>query len=216
MTCQAVDDRYSSPNSDHITGVVIQERRIPKADLASQWPVMLVVFILTLVAIGGYIALMPVRYASEAVVAFQPEEGRSDGRELVSLLIQTYPEFVVSDGSLRNAASAAGVPEAMVRDNTSAEIPPLTLTMTIRTVLPQPTQAQAATQSLVDQVVSQGNVDPYLTATAISNASLPQNPAGPPRALMYAVATLLAAGLALLVGLIAARARADRSSFGEL
>jgi uncharacterized protein involved in exopolysaccharide biosynthesis len=104
----------------------------------------------------------------------------------------------------------------MVRDNTSAEIPPLTLTMTIRTVLPQPTQAQAATQSLVDQVVSQGNVDPYLMATAISNASLPQNPAGPPRALMYAVATLLAAGLALLVGLIAARARADRSSFGEL
>lgn len=184
--------------------------------MAAQWPAMVVVFVLTFVALAGYVALMPVRYASEAVVAFQPEEGRSDGRDLVSLLIQTYPEFVVSDAALRNAASAAGVPLATLRSTTSAEIPPLTLTMSIRTVMSQPVQAQAATQSLVDQVVAQGASDPYLTATAISNADLSEAPTGPPKTVLYLVAAALAAGLALIVGLIAARMRTDRANFGEL
>ena len=56
-----------------------------------------------------YIGSMPVTYASNSVVAFQPEPKRPDGRDLISLLVQTYPEFVASQKSVDTAARAAGV-----------------------------------------------------------------------------------------------------------
>jgi uncharacterized protein involved in exopolysaccharide biosynthesis len=59
----------------------------------------------------------------------------------------------------------------------------------------------------VDQVVAQGKQDPYLAATAVSNADLPESPSGVSKKLLYLVSLVLAAGLAVLVGILMARWR---------
>ena len=80
--------------------------------------------------------------------------------------------------------------------------------MTIRTELGDARAAQVANQSLVDQVIVQGDKDPYLVATAISNANFDDAPAGVSRKLLYLVSLILAAGTALIAGLVAIRVRA--------
>ncbi|HNE88343.1 MAG TPA: hypothetical protein PKH30_02540 [Actinomycetota bacterium] len=172
-----------------------------------QWPAILATFVLVGGALVWYVASIPVRYASTSVVAFQPEPDRADGRDLVSLLVQTYPEFVASQTVVDAAANAAGVSPGELRGGLDAEIPPLTLTMQITTELPDALQAQVANQALVDQVVAQGKKDPYLAATAVSNADLPESPAGVSKKLLYLLSLVLAAGVALVVGIFAARLR---------
>ena len=184
------------------------ESAVTPRRLLAQWPVMLVVFVLVFGGLAYYIASTPVRYASNSVVAFQPQPGRADGRDLISLLIQTYPELVSSGKSVDLAAAAAGVSPSELRAGLDAQIPPLTLTMTIRTELGDARAAQVANQSLVDQVIVQGDKDPYLVATAISNANFDDAPAGVSRKLLYLVSLILAAGTALIAGLVAIRVRA--------
>jgi hypothetical protein len=101
-----------------------------------RWPVMLATFVLIFGALAWYVASMPVRYASTSVVAFQPEPDRADGRDLVSLLVQTYPEFAASQTVVDAAASKAGVSPGELREGLNAGIPPLTLIMQITTQLP--------------------------------------------------------------------------------
>jgi uncharacterized protein involved in exopolysaccharide biosynthesis len=184
-----------------------QDRRITTREVMKQWPAMLVTFVLVFGGLVWYVASMPVQYASTSVVAFQPEPDRADGQDLVSLLVQTYPQFVASQTVVDSAANAAGVSPAELRSGLDAEIPPLTLTMEITTQLPDAQQAQAANQALVDQVVAQGKQDPYLAATAVSNADLPESPSGVSKKLLYLVSLVLAAGLAVLVGILMARWR---------
>ena len=184
-----------------------RERRITAKDVIKQWPAILATFVVVAGALIWYVASMPVQYASTSVVAFQPEPDRADGQDLVSLLVQTYPQFVASQTVVDAAANAAGVSPAALRSGLNAEIPPLTLTMQITTQLSDAQQAQVANQSLVDQVVAQGKRDPYLVATAVSNADLPEDPSGVSRKLLYLVSLVLAAGLALVVGLLLARWR---------
>lgn len=172
-----------------------------------EWPVMLGVFLLLFGSMFVYIGSMPVTYASNSVVAFQPEPKRPDGRDLISLLVQTYPEFVASQKSVDTAARTAGVTADELRGGLNVEIPPLTLNMTIRTELSDPEQAQIANQSLVDQVLLRAETDPYLVAEAISDADLSSAPAGTPKTLLYAVAFLLSVGLALVAAVLSARVR---------
>ncbi len=179
-------------------------------DVLRQWPVMLVTFLVVGGALFWYVSSMPVRYSSNSVVAFQPQPGRADGRDLISLLIQTYPEFVASGSSVELAAAAAGVSPTDLRSGLNAEIPPLTLNMTISTELADPVAAQVANQSLVDQVVAKAKVDPYLVATAVSDADLSDAPSGISSKLLYAVSFVLAAGFALVAGIVAARLRGGR------
>lgn len=180
---------------------------VQASDLARQWPVMLVVFLVIGGGLFWYVSSMPVRYASNSVLAFQPQPGRDDGRDLISLLIQSYPEFVVSGQAVDLAASAAGVTASDLRDGLNAEIPPLTLNMTISTELADPEAARVANQSLVDQVVAKAKVDPYLVATAISDADLSDAPSGVSSKILYAVSLIMAAGFALVAGILAARVR---------
>ncbi|MEI2621473.1 MAG: hypothetical protein V9G09_12120 [Candidatus Nanopelagicales bacterium] len=172
-----------------------------------EWPVMLVVLVVLFGGMFVYIGSIPVTYASNSVVAFQPEPKRPDGRDLISLLVQTYPEFVASQQSVDTAAQAAGVRADEVRAGLNVEIPPLTLNMTIQTELSDPEQAQIANQSLVDQVLARAETDPYLVAEAISNADLNSAPAGVSKTLLYVVAFLLSAGLALVAAILVARLR---------
>ncbi len=168
---------------------------------------MLVVLVVLFGGMFVYIGSIPVTYASNSVVAFQPEPKRPDGRDLISLLVQTYPEFVASQQSVDTAAQAAGVRADEVRAGLNVEIPPLTLNMTIQTELSDPEQAQIANQSLVDQVLARAETDPYLVAEAISNADLNSAPAGVSKTLLYVVAFLLSAGLALVAAILVARLR---------
>jgi len=184
-----------------------QNHHVDARDVLRQWPAMLVAFLVIGGALFWYVSSMPVRYASNSVVAFQPQPGRADGRDLISLLIQTYPEFVVSGSSVDVAAAAAGVTASDLRSGLNVEIPPLTLNMTIQTELADPAAAQVANQSLVDQVVAKAKVDPYLVATAVSDADLSDAPAGVSSKLLYAVSFVLAAGFALVVGIVVARLR---------
>lgn len=172
---------------------------------------MLAVFLLIGAGLMFYVRSMPVRYTSSSVVAFQPQPGRSDGRDLISLLVQTYPEFVVSGQTVEKAALAAGVSASDLQSGLNAEIPPLTLNMLITTELSDPRQAQIANQALVDQVIAQGKADPYLVATAISDASLDEAPSGVSKKLLWVVSLLMAAGAALVSGILAARWRVGRS-----
>jgi hypothetical protein len=82
--------------------------------------------------------------------------------------------------------------------------------MTIRTELADARAAQIANQSLVDQVIVQGEKDPFLVATAISNADYSDTPAGVSRSLLLVVSLVLAAGTALIAGVIAVRVRSGR------
>lgn len=175
-----------------------------------QWPLMLGVFALVFGGLFVNIRSLPVVYASNSVVAFQPEPKRPDGRDLISLLVQTYPEFVASQQSVDTAAQAAGVSPEEVRSGLSVEIPPLTLNMTIQTELGSPEQAQIANQTLVDQVLARAETDPYLVAEAISNADFDSSPAGLSSILLHAVAAVLAAGLALVAGILSSRLRRIR------
>lgn len=168
---------------------------------------MLAVFVLVFGGLYFYVSSMPIRYTSNAVVAFEPQPGRADGRDLISLLIQTYPQFVASQSAVDEAARQSGSTPAQVREGLEAEIPPLTLTMTISTSMADPAVAQKATQSLVDQVLVKGKEDAFLVATAISNADISDTPSGVSRKLLLAVSFILALGTALLAGLLAARIR---------
>ena len=176
---------------------------------------MLSVFLVVFGALAYYVSSSPVRYASDSVVAFQPQPGRADGRDLISLLIQTYPELVSSQKSVDVAAAAAGVTPADLRAGLDAQIPPLTLTMTIRTELADARAAQIANQSLVDQAIAQGEEDPFLVATAISNADFNDAPTGVSRKLLYAVSLVLAAGTALVAGVVAVRLRSGWGRAGD-
>lgn len=169
------------------------------------WPVMLGAFVLVLGGLLLYISRMPVTYASNSVVAFEPQPGRADGRDLISLLVQTYPQMVASEQFVSTAAAAAGVTPGEVKSGLDVQIPPLTLTMTIQTEMPDPRVAQTVNQSLLDQTIAQGKQDQFLVATAISNADLPESPSGVSAKLLYAVAALLSAGVAMLAGISAAR-----------
>ncbi|MEI2786422.1 MAG: hypothetical protein V9E82_12100 [Candidatus Nanopelagicales bacterium] len=183
--------------------------RVHAGDVLRQWPFMLVTFLVVGGALFWYVSSMPVRYASNSVVAFQPQPGRVDGRDLISLLIQTYPEFVASGSAVNLAAAAAGVAPTDLASGLDAEIPPLTLNMTIQTELADPVAAQIANQSLVDQVVAKAKVDPYLVATAVSDADLSDTPSGVSAKLLYVVSLVLASGFALIVGIVVARFRSN-------
>ncbi len=175
---------------------------------------MLAVFLVIGAGLIWYVRSMPVLYTSNSVVAFQPQPGRSDGRDLISLLIETYPEFVVSGQTVEEAAQAAGVSVTDLRAGLNAEIPPLTLNMLITTELSDPRQAQVANQALVDQVIAQGKKDPYLVATPISDASLDESPSGVSKKLLWVVSLVMAFGAALVVGILSARWRKARSGEG--
>jgi hypothetical protein len=193
-------------------GQASERQQITGGDLARQWPVMLAVFLLIGAGLMLYVRSMPVRYTSSSVVAFQPQPGRADGRDLISLLIQTYPEFVVSGQTVEKAALAAGVSASDLQAGLNAEIPPLTLNMLITTELSDPRQAQIANQALVDQVIAQGKADPYLVATPISDASIDESPSGVSKKLLWVVSLMMAVGAALVAGILAARWRVDRSA----
>lgn len=188
--------------------------RITSAMLLRQWLGMLIAFVIILGGLSWYVLSIPARYASDSVVAFQPQPGRSDGRDLISLLIQTYPELVASERSVESAARAAGVSPAELRSGLDVQIPPLTLNMTIETQLSDPRKAQLANQSLVDTVIEQGQKDPYVVATAVSNADLNDAPSGTSRSLLLLVSVVLAAGAALLVGILLARVRGSAGTHG--
>ncbi len=187
-----------------------ESEKVSVRNVTREWPVMLATFLIVLVGLSYYVSSMPVRYASGSVVAFQPKPGRADGRDLVSLLVQTYPQFVASQQAVDAAAAAAGVPSGDVRSGLDVQIPPLTLTMTIQTELADPQAAQIANQALLDQVIEQAKTDPFLVATAISEADRNDTPSGVPRRLLYALAAVLAAGTAVLAGIVASRLRGSR------
>lgn len=189
-----------------------EQRLITARDVARQWPVMLAVFLVVGLSLFGYVRSIPVSYTSSSVVAFQPQPGRADGRDLISLLIQTYPEFVVSGQTVEKAALAAGVSAAELQPGLNAEIPPLTLNMLITTELSDPRQAQIANQSLVDQVIAQGKADPFLVASAVSDASLDESPSGVSKKILWVVSMMMALGAALVAGILVARWRVNRSS----
>lgn len=171
---------------------------------------MLGVFLVVFGALFMYVRSIPVTYQSTSVVAFQPQPNSATGRDLISLLIQTYPEYVASGDTVKKAATAAGVPASEVSAGLNAEIPPLTLNMIITTELSDPGRARIANQSLVDQVIQQGKRDPYLVATPVSNASLDSSPAGVSKSLLLMVSFVLSGGLAVVAGIVLARWRLRR------
>jgi hypothetical protein len=172
---------------------------------------MLSVFVVLTAMSVWYVTSLPTLYASSSVIAFEPEAGRSDGRDLISLLVQTYPRLVASPSAVEGAAQASGVSASEVRSGLNAEIPPLTLTMNITTELSDPAAAQVANQFLVDEVVAAGNKDPYLKATAIANADFSDSPAGLSKTILLGVAIVLSGLLAFLAAVIAARLRISPS-----
>ncbi len=175
-----------------------------------EWKLVTVVFAVTSIITVAYLLAQPPAYESEAVVSFRPRPDQVSGRDLTSLLVETYPELVASPEATSGAATAAGVTASEVSDGLSTQIAARTLNLQIAVSLGSPQRAQTATQHLVDLAVAAGQEDPFLEPVPLAEASLPDAPAGLPRSLLSALAIVISAGIAVLVGVLAAQLRIKR------
>jgi hypothetical protein len=170
-----------------------------------QWPIMVVLFV-GAAALGlAYTNTRPVHYQSQAVVSFRPRPDEVNGRDLTSLLVQTYPELVASPESVDGAARAADVTVDQVQAGLSTQIAPQTLNLLIAVALSNPQSAQQATQYLTGVAVTAGSKDPFLEPVPVARADLSDSPVGIPRVVLDALVLLLSGALAVLAGMLLAQ-----------
>lgn len=167
-----------------------------------QWKVLLGVFFVLAVLGGYYVYQTPVKYSAGAVIAFEPRAGENNGRDLVALLAQRYPEIVASTDSVAAAAQAAGVSTGELQSGLTAAIQPNTLNMAVSVKLATPEEAEKAVTSLYNGALQANTADPNLKAIPISVPNASASPTGLSKKILYGAVILLSALVALMAALV--------------
>lgn len=201
MASEAPDRRR-----DDDSGLVAAARAVRR-----QWIALVASFVV--LAVGGiaYVALLPVQYQATAVISFVPSAGDSNGRDLVALLAQRYPEIVASTDSIKQASAASGLSESEVQAGLSSAIQPGSLNMLLTVKAPSPEQAQAAADSLYKTTLKANEGDTNIKAVAVSAPSASSTPAGVPKKILYVAVLALSAMVSVVVALIVDQFRSDTS-----
>ncbi|MDQ1248808.1 MAG: hypothetical protein QG597_3182 [Actinomycetota bacterium] len=136
--------------------------------VARHWRAAAAVF-LVVVALGTWVAFtLPTAYVAGTVISFLPRDDSVSGKNLASLLVERYPQVVVSKGSVDAAAAAAGVEPSEVTAGLKAVVQSETLNLLVSVQLPTKQQAEAAAESLHATVITDNETDPNLRAVTVS------------------------------------------------
>lgn len=160
------------------------------------WRVLLLVAIPLMLGIAAYAQALPDEYTSEAVVSFAPQTGEAVGADVVRIVLPKYQVYAESNGPIRRAARALGVPESEIENTLDVAIPTETSNVEITVVGQDPDVTRRAANAIAKDVVAFAQDDDLLDAEVVASAPRTTSPSGPAR-LMIQVAGALAA---ILVG----------------
>lgn len=168
-----------------------------------------VVAIPALVAIIGivlsqmWIAGLANEYTSSAALAFAPKpssSGAVPGSESLAVQAAKYIVFLDAEPTIQTASNASGIPSSeLEQGGLGATIIPGTATLMISVTASSPDQAAMAANSFADQVVDRAKGDSILTVDPIVRATAPDNPSGPPRAVLGAAGLFLSLVTAVVI-----------------
>ena len=176
-----------------------QGREVVTALRRFWWVALLVALPLLL---GGvwYAQSLPDEYEVEAVVAFAPRQRPETSADLVQLLLPKYAVYARSDQTLRRVAGRLDEDPDEVQSALHAVVPPDTAQLELTLDLGDARSSARMANALADDVVRFTRSDPILTATVITDAVPPEQPTGPSRLALVAVA----GAVALVAGAFAA------------
>ncbi len=180
--------------------------------LRDNWVVALVVALVVLVPAGVLVVSYKPDYQSEAVVGLEPTRTQSD--TFLRALAQQLPSYLLSAEVTEKVADETGRTAQQVFQETTVEIPPATLNLTITATDPDAaTAAKIANAMAAEALANKQNRDFY-TPVPVATAVPPLTPTGLGKSILIPLTLILAAVAAVVAALIARDVKAARQAPG--
>lgn len=203
----AAGDEADSRSGDLLIPWAAQGRPDPLATLWTsvrrQWIVALLVAVSFAAASLWSIGRLPDEYESLAVLAFAPRLEARISADIVRITLPKYAAYAESDASIREVSTQAQLSRRQLSSALEVAIPPDTANLELQVTAPRPETAARAVNLLAERTLRLATGDQLLTGEVVVPGTAPDEPAGPRRRLLAALA-LLAAGA---VGVLAAYLR---------
>ena len=175
------------------------------AAVRDHWVAALVGFLIVLLPAGVLIATQKSEYKAESVVGLIPTRTMSDA--FLRTVASQLPTYLLSPEVTARVGQKAGISGKDVERAVSIEIPSATLNLTTTATSDDPRTASVLANEMAAETLTDKTYKEYFVPKLLSPAVVPERPSGVGRALLLALALVVA----VIVGAVAALLARDLS-----